>query len=89
MKNLALTSTFKKLRSWYPVPLLHGDVNRWGKNGNSGRFFTDSKITADSDFSHEINRCLLLGRKAMTNLDRILKAETSQRSIYSKLWFFQ
>ena len=35
--------------------------------------FLDSKITADADRSHEIERCLLLGRKAMTNLDRILK----------------
>ena len=36
--------------------------------------FLDSKITADSDCSHEIKRCLLLGRKAMTNLDSILKS---------------
>ena len=35
--------------------------------------FLDSKITADGDCSHEIKRCLLLGRKAMTNLDSILK----------------
>ena len=34
-----------------------------------------SKMTADGDCSHEIKRCLLLGRKAMTNLDSILKAE--------------
>ena len=34
----------------------------------------DSKITADGDRSHEIKRCLLLGRKVMTNLDRILKS---------------
>ena len=33
-----------------------------------------SKITADGDFSHEIKRCLLLGRKVMTNLDNILKS---------------
>ena len=38
--------------------------------------FLGSKITADGDCSHEIKRCLLLGRKAMTNLDSILKAET-------------
>ena len=38
--------------------------------------FLGSQITADGDFSHEIKRHLLLGRKAMTNLDRILKAET-------------
>ena len=36
--------------------------------------FLHSKITADGDFSHEIKRCLLLGRKAMTNLDSILKS---------------
>ena len=35
--------------------------------------FLGSKITVDSDYSHEIKRCLLLGRKAMTNLDSILK----------------
>ena len=35
--------------------------------------FLGSKITADSDYSHEIKRCLLLGRKAMTNLDSLLK----------------
>ena len=38
--------------------------------------FLGSKITADGDRSHEIKRCLLLGRKVMTNLDSILKIET-------------
>ena len=43
-------------------------ANRWGNNGNGDRFiFFSRKITADGDCSHEINRCLLLGRKAMTN----------------------
>ena len=37
-------------------------------------FFLGSKITADGDCSHEIKRCLLLGRKAMTDLDSILKS---------------
>ena len=37
--------------------------------------FLGSKITADSDYSHEIKRCLLLGRKSMTNLDSILKSK--------------
>ena len=50
-------------------------ANRWGNNGNSDRLYClDSKITADSDCSHEIKRCLLLGRKVMTNLDSILKS---------------
>ena len=49
-------------------------VNRWGKTGSCGRFYLGgSNITADHDCSHEIKRCLLLGRKVMTNLDSILK----------------
>ena len=49
--------------------------NRWGNSGNSGRLcFLGSKITADGDCSHGIKRCLLLGRKVMTNLDSILKS---------------
>ena len=39
----------------------------------AGFIFLGSKITADGDCSHEIKRCLLLGRKSMTNLDRIFK----------------
>ena len=50
-------------------------TNRWGNNGNSDRlYFGGSKITADSDCSHEIKRHLLLGSKAMTNLDSIFKS---------------
>ena len=50
-------------------------ANRWGSDGNSDRlYFLGSKITADGDSSHEIKRRLLLGRKAMTNLDSILKS---------------
>ena len=49
-------------------------ANRWGNSGNSGRlYFWGSKITAGGDCSHEIQRCLLLGRKVMTNLDSIFK----------------
>ena len=49
--------------------------NRRGNSGNSVRlYFWGSKITADADCSHEIKRHLLLGRKAMTNLDSILKS---------------
>ena len=50
-------------------------ANRWGNNGNSDRlYFLGSRVTADGDCSHEIKRCLLLGGKAMTNLDSILKS---------------
>ena len=49
-------------------------TNRWRHNGNSERLFLHSKITADGNCSHEIKRCLLLGRKARTSLDSILKS---------------
>ena len=49
--------------------------NRWGNSGNSVRlYFFGPLITADGDCSHEIKRCLLLGRKVMTNLDSIFKS---------------
>ena len=50
--------------------------NRWGNSGNSVRlfFWGGSKITADGDCSHEIKRCLLLGRKVITNLDSMFKS---------------
>ena len=50
-------------------------ANRWGNNGNSDRLlFVGSKITVDGDCSLEIKRCLLLGRKAITNRDSRLKS---------------
>ena len=49
-------------------------TNKWGNNGNRDLIFLGSKITADGDCSHEIRRRLLLGKKAMTNLDSILKS---------------
>ena len=51
----------------------HFMANKWGHSGNS-EDFGGSKILADGGCSHEIKRCLLLGRKAMTNLDSILKS---------------
>ena len=50
-------------------------ASRWVNSGNSDRlYFRHSKITGYGDCSHEIKRCLILGRKAMTNLDSILKS---------------
>ena len=69
-KNWLKPQLSNKLRSWHPAPSLHG--NRWR---NSVRlYFLGSKITADDDCSHEIERHLLLGRKTMTKLDSILKS---------------
>ena len=56
-----------------------GPITSWQIDGETGEIVADfifggSKITADGDCSHEIKRLLLLGRKAMTNLDSILKS---------------
>ena len=56
-----------------------GPITSWQIDGETMETVTDfiflgSKITADGECSHEIKRCLLLGRKAMTNLDSILKS---------------
>ena len=74
-----------------------GSITSWEIDGEtvetvSDFIFWGSKISADGDCSHEIKRCLLLGRNVLTNLDSILKTETllcQQRSILSRLWFFQ
>ena len=65
-----------------------GPITLWQIDGETVETVADfilgaSKITADGDFSHEIKRCLLFGRKAMTNLDSILKSSDLcwQRSI--------
>ena len=72
-------------------------ITSWEIDGETAEtvldfMFWGSKITADGDCSHEIKRCLLLGRKVMTNLDSTFKS----RDIYlltkvhqSRLWFFQ
>ena len=60
-------------------------ANRWGKNGNSNEFiFLGSKITLDGDCSPEIKGLLLLRRKAMENLENVLKSReiTSPTKVY-------
>ena len=73
-----------------------GPITSWEIDGETVEtvanfIFWGSKITADGDCSHEIKRCLLLGRKVLTNLDSILKIRditlpTKVRLV--KLWFF-
>ena len=66
-----------------------GPITSWQTDGETVQtvrdfIFLGSKITVDGDCSHEIKRCLLLGRKAMTNLDSILKSRgiaLQQRSV--------
>ena len=53
----------------------HFIASRWGKMETVAEFiFLDSKITVDDECSHEIKRSLLLGRRALTNLDSVLKS---------------
>ena len=70
-------------------------ITSWQRDGETTETVTDfiflgSKITSDGDFSHEIKRCLLLGRKAMTNLDSILKQRhyCANKGLYSQSYGF-
>ena len=68
-----------------------GSITSWEIDGEtetvSDFIFGSSKITEDGDFSHEIRRCLLLGRKVMTNSDSIFKS--GDITLPTKPWFFQ
>ena len=74
-----------------------GPITSWQIDGETMETVTDfilggSKITADGDCSPETKRCLLLGRKAMTNLDSMLKSRdiTFPTNVHLvKAWFFQ
>ena len=74
-----------------------GPITSWQTNGKTIEtvrdfIFLGSIITADGDCSHEIKRLLLLGRKAMTNLDNVLKSRdiTFPAKVHLvRLWFFQ
>ena len=72
-----------------------GPITSWQIEGEKVEavthfIFLGSKITADGDCSHEIKRCLLLGRKTMTNLDSVLKnrAITADKGPYSQSYGF-
>ena len=72
--------------------MVSGPITSWQINGETMETVTDftflgSKITADDDCSHEIKRHLLLGRKAMTNLDSVLK--TRDITLLTKVHIFK
>ena len=87
----------KKLNILKTKFMASGLVTSWQIDGETmetvtGFIFLGSKIIADGDCSHEIGKCLYLGRKAMTNLDSILKIRDITlpiRFVQSKVWFFQ
>ena len=68
-----------KLNSQKTMIMLYGPITSWQIDGEKMETLADfiflgSKITVDNEYNHEIKRCLLLGRKAMTNLDSVLKS---------------
>ena len=74
MKKLTLNN-IQKTKIMDGILSHHFMETSWGNSGNTDKlYFWGSKITVDGDCSHEIKRLLLLGRKAMTNLDSILKS---------------
>ena len=79
-EKVGLKLSIKKPRSWYLVPSVEGEK----VEAVTDIIFLGSKITVNSDCSHEIKRHLL-GRKTMTNLETILKSRDI--TLPSKLWF--
>ena len=73
-ENVGLKLNIQKMKIMASGPITSWEINAETVEIVSDFIFGGSKITADGDCSHEINRCLLLGRKVMTNLDSILKS---------------
>jgi len=78
-----------KLNSLNTKIMASGPITSWQINGEKIETVTDlifggSKITADSDISHKIKRCLFLGRKAMTNLESVLKSRDTHTHTHKK-----
>ena len=73
-EKVGLKLNIQKTKIMVSSPITSWQIDRETKETVRGFIFLSSKITADGDCSHEIKRCFLLGRKAMTNLDSILKS---------------
>ena len=83
-QKVGLKLNIQKTKIMASGPITSWQMDEETVETGSDFIFLGSKITADGDHSHEIKRHLLLGKKVMTNLDSILKAETllcQQRSI--------
>ena len=73
-EKVGLKLNIQKTKSMASAPFTSWEIDGETVETVSDFIFLGSKITADGDCSHEIKRCLLLGRKVMTNLDSILKS---------------
>ena len=73
-EKVGLKLNIQKTKIMASCPITSWQIDRETMETVTGFILGGSKITADGDFTHEIKRCLLLGRKAMINLDSILKS---------------
>ena len=73
-EKAGLKLIIEKLRSWHLVPFTSWQIEGENVEAVTDFIFLGSKIPADSNCSHTVKTCFLLGRKAMTNLDSILKS---------------
>ena len=73
-EQVGLKFNIQKIKTMVSSPITSWQIDGETMETVTDFIFLGSKITTDSDYSHEIKRCLLLGRKAMTNLDSILKS---------------
>ena len=91
-ENFGLKLDIQKTKIMVSVPITSQQIDGETVETVADFIFLGFKITADGDCSHEIKRCLLLGRKVKTNLDSILKSRDitlPTRVHLAKLWFFE
>ena len=97
MDQIFLKTKYSKYNIQKTKIMAPGPITSWQIDGETvdtvaDFIFLGSKLTADGDCSHEIKRCLLLGRKVMTNLDSIIKSRDitlPTKVRLSRIWFFQ
>ena len=86
-EKAGLKLNIQKMKIMASSPIISWQIEGQTMETVTDFIFSGFKITADGNCSHEIKRCLLLGRKAMTNLDSILKRRDI--TFPTKLWLFQ
>ena len=89
-KKAVLKPNIKKTKIMATSPITSWQIEGGRVEAGTDFIFLGSKTTVDGDYGHEIKRCLLLGRKAMANLDSILKTKdiTADKGLYSQNYGF-
>ena len=86
-EKIGLKLSIQKMKIMASNPITSWQIDGKITETVTDLIFLDSKITADGDYSHEIKRYLLLGRKAKTDLDSLLNSRDT--TLPTKIWFFQ